>query len=297
MVTPGVLKGHTGPVYSVVSGRSGESVFSGGSDGYIVEWAIKKLSQSGLVIRVPEAVFSVHYDEVSQRILAGTGNGKIHVIDVVSSSEIRCLDFHTKGVFGFYLNHNRNEIVALGGDGNISVWSYPEMDPIRQIKVSDSKCRQAILLPESNTLLVGTSEGELVFCDLNDGNISHRFMALEKGLSSLSIHPSKPTFLTGGRDAHIGVWNLPPKSDLILSIPAHNFAIYSIEFSPDGKLMATASRDKSVKVWDAGSLDLIQRLDSTSGGHNRSVNQLRWLNDRMFVSCGDDGKVIIWNLH
>jgi WD40 repeat protein len=297
LITPGVLNGHSGPVYSVARGRSESSVFSGGSDGYIVEWNIETLTQSGLVVRVPEAVFSVFHDENRRLILAGTGSGKIHVIDVDSSREIRCLDYHSKGVFGFYLVPYKEEILALGGDGMISFWSYPSMEPIRQIRISHSKCRQAAVLPNTNSLIVGTSEGELVFCDLETGEISDRFIAHEKGLSSLTVHPNKPTLLTGGRDAHLHVRNLPPKNDLLLSLPAHNFAIYSIEFSPNGKYMATASRDKTVKIWDAGSLDLIQRLDQKSGGHNRSVNQLRWLNDRMFVSCGDDSKIILWKLH
>ena len=38
---------------------------------------------------------------------------------------------------------------------------------------------------------------------------------------------------------------------LIKSIPAHNYAIYDIVFSPNAKLFATASRDKTVKIWDA----------------------------------------------
>ena len=33
---------------------------------------------------------------------------------------------------------------------------------------------------------------------------------------------------------------------------AHSDVIYSVAFSPDGKTIVSGSRDKTIKVWDAG---------------------------------------------
>ena len=33
---------------------------------------------------------------------------------------------------------------------------------------------------------------------------------------------------------------------------AHSGRIYSVAFSPDGKTIVSGSRDKTIKVWDAG---------------------------------------------
>jgi WD40 repeat protein len=54
---PGILKGHTGPVYALAPGRNDNTIFSGGSDGHIVEWNYDTLRQEGLVVKVSDAIF------------------------------------------------------------------------------------------------------------------------------------------------------------------------------------------------------------------------------------------------
>ena len=83
-----------------------------------------------------------------------------------------------------------------------------------------------------------------------------------------------------------------------MTIPAHMFTINDIVFSPDGKLMATAGRDKHIKIWDAEAFNLLKVIDREKfGGHINSVNKLFWSNwNNYLISCGDDKAVMVWEI-
>ncbi|MFN5845573.1 MAG: hypothetical protein ACK46O_07680, partial [Flavobacteriia bacterium] len=60
------------------------------------------------------------------------------------------------------------------------------------------------------------------------------------------------------------------------------------------KTLITASRDKTVKVWNKGRLSFLQRLDQKGGGHRHSVNCLIVYADNSFVTASDDKRIILF---
>ena len=105
--------------------------------------------------------------------------------------------------------------------------------------------------------------------------------------------------LSGSRDAHLKMWDLEKNCEMIFDEPAHWFTINDIVFHPSGQLFATASRDKSIKIWDAQSLQLLKVLEGArDGGHFNSVNRLFWsAHEGQLVSGSDDRSLIIWRVN
>jgi len=92
------------------------------------------------------------------------------------------------------------------------------------------------------------------------------------------------------------VFNVHNDFQLLHSIPAHNYAIYSIVFSPDKNRFATASRDKTIKIWNTDDFSLIHRIDfEKNDGHKNSVNKLIWNNlTGQLISASDDRSIMVW---
>lgn len=85
----------------------------------------------------------------------------------------------------------------------------------------------------------------------------------------------------------------------------HEGAVKSVAFSPNGKLLATGSIDKVVKLWDATSFNSPKSSGDLPGGkeqksfygHTGAVNLVAFSPDgKLLASASEDGSVKIWKL-
>ncbi len=87
--------------------------------------------------------------------------------------------------------------------------------------------------------------------------------------------------------------SIPHRVEPKRTFTGHGDVIFRIAWSPDGKFLASPSRDKTIKVWDANTGELYRSLE----GHTLEVNSVAWSGDsKQLVSCGSDGIVALWDL-
>ena len=70
-------------------------------------------------------------------------------------------------------------------------------------------------------------------------------------------------------------------------------AITALKFSPSGTHILIAKTDFTVSLWSvSGSND--QRMVRTFQSHTAEVNDVEWLDDSVFASCGNDRKIFVY---
>ena len=73
----------------------------------------------------------------------------------------------------------------------------------------------------------------------------------------------------------------------------HEGSVRGVAFSPDGRLLASASSDRTIKLWEVATGAEV----ATLRGHTAQVQTVAFLPDgRLLASAGNDGVVRFWSL-
>lgn len=99
--------------------------------------------------------------------------------------------------------------------------------------------------------------------------------------------------VSGSDDFTLFLWDPENSKKPLARLTGHQQLINDVKFSPDGRILASASFDKSIKLWQAKTGQFI----CTLRGHVQAVYMISFSADsRLIVSGSADSTLKLWNV-
>ena len=152
---------------------------------------------------------------------------------------------------------------------------------------------------------LSTQDGEL-------GDPPHELRAMttlkvhDKDINALDIAPNDRLLVTGSQDRTAKIFGIDyeslSKSNGMTStcrltplgvLKGHKRGVWAVRFSPVGQAIATASGDKTIKLWSLSDYSCLKTFE----GHSNTVLKLDFLpGGQQLASSASDGLVKVWNV-
>lgn len=288
------ITGHAGAIYTVDG--SGKQVYTGSGDHFIARWNLETGEQDAFAIKSEHSIYSLKLVNGESQLVFGTSSGSVHVVDIENKTELKHFVQHKTAVFCIRENVSKKHVYSTDADGNLAIWKSDTWELLLFLPLQCGKIREILVSADGNLVFLACQDEMIRIFETNGYNEIRAFKAHKDGTNCLHLFPLKPELLlSGGKDGHLRVWNWQEEK-MLLEIPAHYYGIYRIIFLCEGTRFVTASRDKTIKLWDAQNCSVIQRIERKHGGHSHAVNDLWKINDNEFVSVGDDKRINSWQL-
>ncbi|MFK7899611.1 MAG: WD40 repeat domain-containing protein [Cyclobacteriaceae bacterium] len=285
-------EGHSDCVYTLCGALEKDYFYSAGGDGNVVLWNSNKPEEGKKVAQVDSSVYALNFNQEKKQLVIGQNFDGIHVLDVENNTLVTSVSVTKSAIFDIY--RTEKNIFIGCGDGEVVVLDSTDFTTVKKIKFSDKSCR-TITADINGNVYFGFSDCMIRVLDAESLTLKKEFKAHENSVFGVSYYEEGDLVYSVSRDAHIRCWDVKNDFKELEAIPAHMYAINDIQFK--GDLYATCSMDKSIKIWNAKTNELLKVIEKSKyPSHGTSINKILWLTTDELISCSDDRKVASWEI-
>jgi WD40 repeat protein len=289
------LTGHTSYVDGLVFSADGRQVISGSWDGTVRFWDL----ESGREVRKIQAhVLPVIAIALSPALLAsGSDDQTVKLWDLKTGKAVHTLRGHNAYVLSVAFSPDGKRLASADAFGMILEWDVESGRQVRVYEGHELAVFSVAYSGDGKLLASASRDASARIWDVESGKTLQK---LTKGFRphlvprSVRFAPDGKALITGG-GAQVRLWDVATGNE-IRAMTQGQDKPYSFLVAPnaEGSWIASGTGEGLVKIWDAGSGQLLSTLE---GKVENGIEALAVSGDARWIAAGgDDNAVKVWRV-
>lgn len=269
-------------VQAVRCNANGSQVLTAGGDGRAILWD----AVAGTTIRTFDGhrgpVYGVAFDAMHPVVVTGGYDSTVRLWDRNTAALQRTLVGHQGHVHCVDVHPNGTMIASGGSDGLIVLWNATTGAVERMLRGHTLSVTTVRFSTDGTRLLSCGTDGTTRMWDVRTGALQHIVLSAEhpgRSYAAAAADEMLATTSSGAENVAL-LWNAAAQPTPSVTLSGHRDAITSVAFVPGTHVIATASADKTVRLWDV----LQGRAMATIADHQNVVTS---------VDCSADGSTLV----
>lgn len=284
-------KGHRNWVLCISWSPNGKRLASGCKNGDVILWDPVDGKQCGQTMKGHRNWITAlswepfHRNQECRRLASSSKDETIRIWDTALCQTIFILTSHTKSVTSVRWGGS-GLLYSSSQDRTIKVWR-PDDGVLCRTLEGHAHWVNTLALSTDYILRIGSFDP--VAAHFSGKPSSDEI----KEKYNVMCPAGEERLVSGSDDFTLFLWEPEKSKKPLARMTGHQQLVNDVKFSPDTRIIASASFDKSVKLWDGSNGKFLGALR----GHVQAVYQISWSADsRLLVSSSADSTLKVWNI-
>ena len=208
-------------------------------------------------------------DEKTLAVAGGTPglNGVATLFKIETGKKLRELAGHRDALYGIAFSPDGNQLATAGYDRIIQLWNPASGEKLRTLKGHNGAVYGIAFSPDGRVLGSAGGDSSVKLWNTSDGQRLDTFGQPTGEQFLTAFTPDSQFVIAGGADKQIRLWRWVSRDKAGINPLervrfAHEDEITDLAIDPSGTRLATASADRTVKVWSLPALEPLQTIGS-----------------------------------
>ena len=305
-------QGHQLAINVVVFSPDGQHLVTGSEDTQIIFWSIQKQEASRALRGHDSPISALCFAKKGEQLASGCNGGLIVLWDVSTGRKLRQFDEHIKGVGGITgesghirsisLNRSSSRMITSSDDFTVKLWCLD--DPYAGLE----RTKGLTIYSDSEDDTVESSKETVANETQKEASHAGTKKADEAEQQGEALALTLEEQISRARNQREGAVLFKAYDEgqsLVMQTLRFERVMYSVAFSPDGKLVVMGSADSLIRVYcyaDENQNTLLERTVIPKDGkdstdiHRSFVKSVQFDQEsRRILSAGVDGTMKLWS--